>query len=180
MKSNFVAGSIQVLYGKKVKRVTLQRSLVSLLMYEPEKVTYKHLVVLYDNMLWLQDKSLHDPDFNRKFGITLKVLAYILKNMNLRVDKISEGQIRKLSKKFQDNLKHFSLERRNYKHPLKLQWSYLEVRPTRPSGVPTKNLPPQRFIGVGYRDKGTAKKPWLDGNPSWQEVAMAPIKELPR
>jgi hypothetical protein len=148
-------------------------------MFEPEKVTYKHLVVLYDNMLWFQDKSSKDPDFNRKFGVTLKVLAYILKNLNISTDKISERQIRKLSVKFQENLKHFSLERRNYKQPLKLQWSLIEVRPSRSEGLSNKSLPPQRYIGMGYRDKGTAKKPWLDGSPSWQEIASQPIKELP-
>lgn len=31
--------------------------------------------------------------------------------------------------------------------------------------------PPLRYIGVGYRDKGTAKDITIDGSPSWQEVA---------
>jgi len=172
-------GSLQVVYGTKSKRVTLQRSLVALISHEPEKVNYKHLVVLFDNMLWFQDKALKDPDFEQKFGITLKVLAYILKNMNLRVTKITETQIRKLSKKFRENLKHFSLEKRNFRQPLKQQWSFVEVRPTKSSGLSKKELKPDRYIGIGYRDKGTAKKPWLDGSPSWQEVAMVPIKELP-
>ena len=34
-----------------------------------------------------------------------------------------------------------------------------------------RNPPPQRYIGVGYRDKGTAKDLTIDGSPSWQEVA---------
>jgi hypothetical protein len=34
-----------------------------------------------------------------------------------------------------------------------------------------KSSRPKRFIGVGYRDHGTAKKPHWDGTPSWQEVA---------
>jgi hypothetical protein len=33
--------------------------------------------------------------------------------------------------------------------------------------------PPQRFIGVGYRDKGNAPIRHLDGSPSWQEVVGA-------
>lgn len=173
-------GSLQAVYGRRIKRVTLQRTLVSLLMFEPERVTYKHIVVLFDNMLWLQDKSLKDPDFKEKFGVTLKVLAYILKNLNLRADRISEAQIRKLSEKFLRNLKHFGLEQRNYKNPLKQQWSYVEVRRSQPTGVSKKELAPARYIGVGYRDKGTAKQPWLDGSPSWQEVASTTIKELSR
>jgi hypothetical protein len=29
---------------------------------------------------------------------------------------------------------------------------------------------PKRYIGVGYRDKGSKKMPHLDGTPCWQEV----------
>lgn len=36
---------------------------------------------------------------------------------------------------------------------------------------------PQRYIGVGYRDKGTAADVSMDGTPSWQEVAMQQIPE---
>lgn len=31
--------------------------------------------------------------------------------------------------------------------------------------------PPERFIGVGYRDKGTASVSSIDGTPSWKTVA---------
>lgn len=31
--------------------------------------------------------------------------------------------------------------------------------------------PPQRYIGVGYRDKGNCRNSSYDGSPSWQEVA---------
>lgn len=170
-------GSLQVIYGKKSKRVTLQRSLVSLIAYYPEKVTLKHLVCLYDNMLWLQDKSMQDPDFREKFGVTLKVLAYILKGLNLSRG-VSVNQIRNLSEKIQTNLSHFTLEKRNLTQPLKQQWHLIEIRPTKSSGLSNKLLPPQNYIGVGYRDKGTAKKPHFDGSPSWQEVASSTIKEL--
>lgn len=34
-----------------------------------------------------------------------------------------------------------------------------------------RSPPPQRRVGVGYRDKGTASVPHHDGNPSWQLVA---------
>lgn len=148
-------------------------------MFRPEEVSYKHLVVLFDNMLWFQDKAAKDPDFKQKFGITLKVLAYILKNMNLSTGNITKSQMAKLSKKFQENLKHFSLDKRNFRQPLKQQWNLVEVRSTKPLGISTKKLPPERYIGIGYRDKGTAKQPWIDGSPSWQEVASVPIERLP-
>jgi hypothetical protein len=37
--------------------------------------------------------------------------------------------------------------------------------------VSNRKLPPKRIIGIGYRDKGTARDPAIDGSPSWQEVA---------
>jgi len=36
--------------------------------------------------------------------------------------------------------------------------------------------PPKTFIGVGYRDKGTAKVVSHDGSPSWSEVASETSK----
>lgn len=160
----------QVVYGKPTKRITLQRALVSKLMFEPERCTYKEVVVLFDNLLWLQLKAEKDPDFKNKFGITLKVLAYLLKRMDFNV--IQAEDIEKLSEKFRSNLKHFGLAQRNFKQPLIQQWRYVDVRPSKPLGKEVKTLPPSRYIGIGYRDKGTAKKPWIDGSPSWQEVAM--------
>lgn len=35
-----------------------------------------------------------------------------------------------------------------------------------------KEPPPERRIGVGYRDKGTAAIPSLDGSPHWTELAV--------
>lgn len=37
----------------------------------------------------------------------------------------------------------------------------------------SQNPPPKRFIGVGYRDKGTARVDSIDGSPSWQQVASS-------
>jgi hypothetical protein len=36
--------------------------------------------------------------------------------------------------------------------------------------VPRK-LPPKRFLGVGYKDKGTCRKLAEDGSPGWQSIA---------
>ena len=37
-----------------------------------------------------------------------------------------------------------------------------------------KPSPELRRIGVGYRDKGTARQPSKDGSPRWEEVAVSP------
>lgn len=162
--------------GKTCKRVSLQRGLVSLIRFNPEKVTFQHLLTLYENMLWFQEKCTKDPQFKDKFGLTLKVLAYILKQLDLRT--ITLAKVKLLSKKIDKNLKHFCLEKRNYDYVLKQQWKFVEVRTSQPLGKITKELPSPRYIGVGYRDKGSAKKPEYDASPSWQEVASSTIKEL--
>lgn len=36
----------------------------------------------------------------------------------------------------------------------------------------TKKYHPQRYIGVGYKDKGSCKDYSFDGSPSWQEVSL--------
>jgi hypothetical protein len=38
-----------------------------------------------------------------------------------------------------------------------------------------KRHPPKRFVGVGYRDKGSRRIPSTDGRPAWQEVASEPV-----
>lgn len=38
-----------------------------------------------------------------------------------------------------------------------------------------KPPPPQRFIGVGYGDYGTCRKPEIDSSPSWQDVASSDL-----
>ena len=37
---------------------------------------------------------------------------------------------------------------------------------------PKKRSFPQAYIGVGYKDKGNAKRKDFDGSPGWQEVAL--------
>jgi len=37
------------------------------------------------------------------------------------------------------------------------------------SWIPPKRV--ERYIGVGYKDKGSRRFPELDGSPSWQDVA---------
>jgi hypothetical protein len=34
-------------------------------------------------------------------------------------------------------------------------------------------IPPKRFIGIGYRDKGSIRNLAYDGSPPWQEVASS-------
>lgn len=169
--------SLQVIYGRGLKRISLQRVLVAKVSYYPERVTMNDLLVLFDNILWCQDKCEKDPTFRDKYGLYLKVLAYIMKQ-NRVPPSLSYTYVKSLSNSFLKNLSGFLWEKRNTLPSDKQLRSKYEVRPSKQLGVELRKLPAPNYIGVGYRDKGTAKKPWLDGSPSWQEVAMRPIKEV--
>lgn len=168
----------QVIVGRSVRKITLVRAFVGKILYFPDETTSKDLIILFDQLVWLQEKCEKDPGFRAKFGLYLKVLAYILKNMNLSQGQITSNQINNLSNKFKRNLVGFAYEKRNIKPQIRALMSKIEVRPPKSLGVPKKQLPPEQYIGIGYRDKGTAKNPAFDGSPSWQEVASNNFKEL--
>lgn len=42
-----------------------------------------------------------------------------------------------------------------------------------------RKYPPRRFIGVGYKDKGTLRFSHLDGTPSWSEAFSLTKEEVP-
>lgn len=172
---------LQVTYAKRLKRVQLQRALVSLIVHFPERTTPQMLLVLVDNLLWLQDKAYHDPDFAKKFGVTLKVLAYILKHKfgNQQFARFSKTRIKYLSNALRENLEgSFVFPERNTLNQYKLVAGLFSVRQAKSLGTPVKQLPPQGYIGKGYRDKGTAKNTAEDGSPSWQEIASLPFGRI--
>ena len=168
---------LQVIVGRRTKRITLERAIASKVAFFPKLISRDDLLVLYDNLLWLQQKSYSDPDFSKKFGLYLKVLAYILKNHRGK-DALTAKSIQELSDSFLRNLSGFLLSKRHTLSTLKRIMQKVEVRHPKQPGVLKSSLSPAAYIGVGYRDKGTAKKPWIDGSPSWQEIAMQPIKEF--
>lgn len=50
---------------------------------------------------------------------------------------------------------------------------YFRISEVYDKSVPTRELPVPRFIGVGYKDKGSSRIPCLDGSHSWQELAVS-------
>jgi len=161
----------EVKYSRKVKRVTLQRFLVTKIVLEPERVRIpEEILVLYDNQLWLEKKCLSDPDFNKKFGSSLEDLSKILKEVNFSRG-LSLQTLRMLSQKLRNQLGCFLIPDRNYQGTKSRFSGLFQLRAAQQPGVPNKTLPPKRQIGIGYRDKGTLKDLAKDGSPSWQEVA---------
>ena len=158
--------------GKKVKRVGLQRFLLSKIAFEKDKVENRDILALFDNQIWLERKCLTDLRFSEKFETTLEVVSDILRDLNVGQG-LSQKSLSRMSSKVKGSLSDFLFPLRNFAqmkskfsgtYSLTLQYA---------TGIPTKRLPPKAYIGKGYGDKGTAKKPEIDASPSWQAVATA-------
>lgn len=149
----------------------MERYIVSKVVFHPERVTTGEILVLYDNILWCQDKARKDPSFQDKFGEALEALALLLKSVRFTPTSF-ENNLRKLSSAFRSKLDSFIIPSKN------LNGVYVHVRgsfhilPSTSQGKLTKLLPPPRYIGVGYKDKGHRRNMARDGSPTWQEVAM--------
>jgi hypothetical protein len=113
-----------------------------------------------------------DAEFKKKFSGTLEVSSNLLKELNLR-NGFSTKAIDRLANKVRAELEGFLIPKRNF-----AQWkskfdSLFVLTTSKPLGVNNKTLPPERYIGIGYRDKGTAKNPAEDASQSWQEIAQS-------
>lgn len=166
-----ITGAMRVSYASTLRRITLERYLITKILYLIGEVTFKDILVLYDNFIWCEDKCKKDPGFQKKFGTDLLILAKILKETRFSYQNFPHT-LKILSVKLQILHESFAFPRRN------LQGIEIHVRGKfhvvmhRESGVPRNQIPPKPYIGVGYRDKGSKRDKSIDGSPSWQEVVI--------
>jgi len=162
--------SKHVLIAKKTKRISLERYLLSKVAFFPDTVNERDLLALFLNHIDLQEKAEHEMDFAQKFGSDLESVSTILKSINLSHG-VSKRSLTVMSEKVKVVLSHYIVPRRNFEDfKLRFHNSYHLIF-REPQGVPTDTLPAKRWIGVGYRDKGSAKDKAIDASPSWQSVA---------
>jgi hypothetical protein len=165
----------RVSYGKKVKRITLERFLVSMIVHRMNKVSFEDILVLYDNLLYLQDLAKKDPGFRDKFGRSLEVLAKVLKSLRFSSSNFSRN-IENLSRELKQSLEGFYLPDRNIEGTKRHLIGMYHVLPYRESGIKNSQIPDKKYIGVGYRDKGNYTDPAYDGTPNWKEVIKGGIE----
>jgi len=135
------------------------------------------LAAVFHNQLWLTEKASKDIDFKKKFGTDLESVSTILRKINFSRG-LSVGSIANCRRQLQDLDWDFPLPKRNVSTvQAKMETAIYTKWRTQP-GVEVKRLPPEKYIGKGYRDKGTAQRPEIDGNPAWQEVASASANKL--
>lgn len=96
--------------SRRARRITLQRYLLSKLVYEKNEFTASDLLALYLNQLWLEQKCAHDSGFLQKFGKTLEVLSSLMKEINFRTD-FTDRALRRFQSRIKENLEDFVLER---------------------------------------------------------------------
>jgi hypothetical protein len=162
--------SKHVLISKKTKRISLERYLLSKVAFFPESVNERDLLALFLNHIDLQEKADREMDFCQKFGSDLESVSIILKGIYLSHG-VSLRSLTVMSDKVKVVLSHYIVPRRNFEDfKLRFHNSYHLIF-REPQGVPTDTLPAKRWIGVGYRDKGSAKDKAIDASPSWQSVA---------
>lgn len=162
----------KLIVSKKYKRVTMHRVLLSKLLYDIDNFNSEDLLALFENQLFLEDLASSDETFRQKFKTSLEDVSNYLKAAKL--NKVED--LPKLADRFKRFIKvklhNFIFPQRNYAQQLKMYKNYVEFRWSEPEGTLISKLPPVKYIGKGYTDKGTASKPHLDGNQSWQEVSM--------
>lgn len=166
----------RVVYNKRAKRVTIQRYLISKIAYNPKEATLEDVLVLYDNILWLQDKSARDPQFSSKFGLALEALAAFLKRVRFSRNKLSRT-LKIYSQEFKKDSFGLLFPKRNLTS-VKINVSKMyRLDYPKPLGRINSTLPPKKYVGKGYDDKGTARDVAQDGSQSWQEIASARLDE---
>jgi len=161
----------KLVVSKKYKRVTMQRVLVSKLLWDIEQFTSEDLLALLDNQLFLEDLASKNESFRKKFNTSLEDISNYLKAAKIRRIEDIPQVAEKFKKFIKIKLDKFIYPQRNYANQLREYRRYVEFRWSEPEGTLIKQLPPVKYIGKGYTDKGTARKDYLDGSPSWQEVA---------
>jgi hypothetical protein len=162
-----VTSSVRI--SAKAKRVTLQRWLLARVLYDTEEFGLPDLCCLFENQIWLERKVQTDSEFHLKFGKPLEDLSVLLKEINFRMEFTNRALLR-----FRDRLKileGFILPRRNYVSLRPQMKGLFSLEPSTPLGKSMKSIPPAARIGIGYRDKGSARDLAHDGSPRWQEVA---------
>jgi hypothetical protein len=134
-----------------------------------ERVTFQDILVLYDNHIWLLEKARIDPQFQRKFGSDLESVSEVLRKQKVNSEQFPT-YLNKLSSQLKVN-ETYLIPTRNIDGVERHFRGHIHIQPHREQGIPTKDLPPKPYIGVGYKDKGRMTISSYDGSPSWQEVA---------
>jgi len=112
-------------------------------------------------------QKMVDPGYRKKFFKETSslegLIQYYLKLQSMNVVLVKPSLLR-----FQGLLPSAASM---YGYMIELQDNILDYFAHQRLNTLTKMLPPKRYIGVGYKDKGNLRFSHYDGSPSWQDVA---------
>lgn len=162
-----------IVIGKKVKRISLQRFLLSKFLFEGRKIQEQDIVCLFENQIWLESRCLRDSRFYKKFGREVFSLSNLLKNQD--AEEISEKSIIRVSKRLTLSCPEFLVPKRNYEQWKSRFAGSFHLNPILDKEIRdhyNPKVPPERRVGVGYRDKGSKRNLAKDGSPDWTEISL--------
>lgn len=159
-----LSGGYRVVIKKGQNRVVLLRFLLAKLAYSVEGLSIEEYLTVFH--LYYDLLDVNDPLFLKKYEGFLTETQVFLESIRgetvFPIQCESENLVWP-SGLFPSKREYFGLAGQR-----DLRRSFRVV--LNDTLLPQK-LPPCRFIGVGYKDKGTRRDPALDGSPSWKEVA---------
>jgi len=164
-----MSNSLKMLKRRPRNQLTVARYLLSSYYIYNETLDFEEQLCLNEVMLALLD--IRDPLFKHKYGTAVRYSAVLLAIFNN--NKISRTEKVVAISKTQVNLHGVWLRERQYKAAEVSYSSVIRSFVLRARSYKRRRFPPKRYIGVGYRDKGSRKNLAYDGSPSWQEVASA-------
>lgn len=171
---------VQILYLTKgytvklkagTKKVTLLRFLLAKMVYgrEHEGLSLEEFLVIHEVFYQLLESE--DPLLSRKWDQSFNKIGIILRAIADTVvfPLVLEDTAREVTKDFlredpilpKPEAYYGLMGNRDLRSSFKVHFQS--------SWIPPKKV--ERYIGVGYKDKGTRRCPELDGSPSWQRVA---------
>lgn len=161
-------GGYVVKIKKGTKQITLLRNLLAGVLYQPGGGSIEDFLVIFEVLERCSEKTLSDTQFAEKYSEWLITVQNVLVEWQVK----SFPFIPRNTKKYEEILRPFLPSRQAY-----FGWVNNPARGTSVSIVLRSQLSPpkikpKRFIGVGYKDKGSRRNPAKDGSPSWQEVTM--------
>jgi len=161
----------KVKYKAGIKKITLLRNLVAKQVYSPTGWSSDETYVVFDLHDRMSEQASADKEFSNKYGLWLNTLGTHLKELNPQKYPFKMKSVEQLAASLKSLLPSKSAFFGWEKNPLKkisfavtLNFKLPKIKITKP------------YIGIGYRDKGSAKNKAKDGSPSWQNVASRNTK----
>jgi hypothetical protein len=161
-----------------IRRITLLRNLIAKSWYDAEGLAPHEIVAVWELYEICLRKSTVDPSFSNKYHQWLITVGkFLRKNMDGKTVplKLTESAFQPFN-----NLVPFLPSKQayfGYKNDPRMREAFKFL--VKDADDLNKKFPPSRYVGVGYRDKGTRSNPSFDGSPHWKEVAghHGPIKK---